>query len=185
MSTISATCGRVWLMKFREHPEKIIQTLKMNHFDETLQSIIQLSNISSFIFEHHWNVWRHLAEILHLSGARGSKSWSSKTHWTIITWFHKSASLQPRAGSSKWAAQSYEGLDNLKVRTNLGRWAEEPRRAGRARVGDGKSQRLLEARERGRVAWAGNKEYKYHWYFILVLRARSRLYRRRSLKLNT
>ena len=30
--------------------------------------------------------------------------------------------------------------------------------------------------------WAENKEYKYH--FILVLRARSRLYRRRSLQVN-
>ena len=33
--------------------------------------------------------------------------------------------------------------------------------------------------------WAQHQKYKYNWYFILLLRARSRLYRRRSLQANT
>ena len=63
------------------------------------------------------------------------------------------------------------------------------------------SLRLLQIRERGSakgyhqwargVGWAENKEYRCHWYFIfvysyiLVLQARSRLYRRRSLQVNS
>ena len=35
------------------------------------------------------------------------------------------------------------------------------------------------------LSWAEHKKYKYHWYFIFVLRARSGLYRRRSLQVNT
>ena len=37
----------------------------------------------------------------------------------------------------------------------------------------------------GPVRWAEHKKYTYHWYCILVPRARSGLYRRRSLRVTT
>ena len=53
------------------------------------------------------------------------------------------------------------------------------------KAGDNMEDAWIGDQGRSEQVWAENKEYKYHWCFIVVLRAPSRLYRRRSLQANT